>query len=169
MGSIGTSNSVIATIDEFNRTEFDFVICGGGTAGLVLAARLTENPNVNVGVIEAGKFRKDDPMIDTPGALFSLLGNTEYDWFFQTEPQVSLSYIGAQRRGFGDSILAVYKLMHLGSVEWIHSMTRIGDTSANFTAGRKQQYCTPHAPRKALGWIKRYQLHDVRPWLRRRL
>jgi choline dehydrogenase-like flavoprotein len=101
MGSIGTSNSAIATIDEFNRTEFDFVICGGGTAGLVLAARLTENPNINVGVIEAGKFRKDDPMIDTPGALFGLLGNTEYDWMFNTVPQVSLSYIGAQRLGSG--------------------------------------------------------------------
>jgi choline dehydrogenase-like flavoprotein len=89
MGSIG-SNSVIATVDEFNKVEFDFVICGGGTAGLVLAARLTEDANINVGVIEAGKYRKDDMMIDTPGALFGLLGNDEYDWEFKTVPQVSL-------------------------------------------------------------------------------
>lgn len=89
MGSIESNTSVITTITDFNNTEFDFLIAGGGTAGLVLAARLSENPNVKVGVLEAGKNRRDDPMIDTPGALFGLLGNPEYDWHFKTEPQVS--------------------------------------------------------------------------------
>lgn len=36
-------------------TEYDYVICGGGTAGCVLASRLTENPDVRVLVIEAGE------------------------------------------------------------------------------------------------------------------
>jgi choline dehydrogenase len=38
---------------------FDYVIIGGGTAGLVLAARLTENPDVQVVVLEAGEKRLD--------------------------------------------------------------------------------------------------------------
>ena len=38
----------------FAATAFDYVIVGGGTAGLALAARLTENPEITVGVIEAG-------------------------------------------------------------------------------------------------------------------
>lgn len=42
--------------DATSRT-FDFVIVGGGTAGLVVATRLTENPAVNVLVLEAGMER----------------------------------------------------------------------------------------------------------------
>ena len=37
--------------------SFDYLIAGGGTAGLVLASRLSEVPNVFVGVIEAGEDR----------------------------------------------------------------------------------------------------------------
>lgn len=39
--------------------RFDYVIIGGGTAGLVLANRLTENPATTVAVIEAGTFPED--------------------------------------------------------------------------------------------------------------
>jgi choline dehydrogenase-like flavoprotein len=38
---------------------FDYVIIGGGTAGLVLASRLTEDPAVHVAVLEAGEKRLD--------------------------------------------------------------------------------------------------------------
>lgn len=38
---------------------FDYVIIGGGTAGLVLAVRLTEDPNVQVIVLEAGEKRSE--------------------------------------------------------------------------------------------------------------
>lgn len=36
--------------EEFLKHDYDFVICGGGTAGLVVAARLTENEDISVGV-----------------------------------------------------------------------------------------------------------------------
>jgi choline dehydrogenase len=52
---------------DFARKTYDFVIIGGGTAGLTLAARLTENPRVTVGVIEAGKNRLADPNLLVPG------------------------------------------------------------------------------------------------------
>ena len=45
----------------FAATAFDYVIVGGGTAGLTLAARLTENPKVTVGVIEAGVGKSSSP------------------------------------------------------------------------------------------------------------
>ena len=74
----------------FAATNFDYLIAGGGTAGLTLAARLTENPNVTVGVIEAGHDGSTDPKILTPGLATSLWEDPDYDWIFKTTPQVGI-------------------------------------------------------------------------------
>jgi choline dehydrogenase-like flavoprotein len=69
---------------------FDFIIVGGGTSGLVVASRLTENPNVNVLVLEAGANRLDDPRIVTPGLAASLYDDPDFDWAWMSTPQVRL-------------------------------------------------------------------------------
>jgi choline dehydrogenase-like flavoprotein len=79
-----------SSIEEFTRTQFDYIICGGGTAGCMIAARLSENPDVTVGVIEAGKCRIGDATVDTPGVYTQMLEDPEYDWCMYTEPQVGL-------------------------------------------------------------------------------
>ncbi|EWC46764.1 hypothetical protein DRE_04009 [Drechslerella stenobrocha 248] len=68
-------------------TSFDYIIAGGGTAGLVVAARLTENPAITVAVIEAGEDRVSDLNILAPGLLTTLYGNPDYDWNFNSVPQ----------------------------------------------------------------------------------
>lgn len=68
---------------------YDYVIVGGGTAGVVLASRLTEDPNINVIVIEAGGDRSADPLVLTPGLVGAVYGKDEYDWNFSSVPQVS--------------------------------------------------------------------------------
>ncbi|KAL0260751.1 hypothetical protein SLS55_004441 [Diplodia seriata] len=70
---------------------YDYIIVGGGTAGLVLASRLSEDADKSVLVIEAGANRKGDVRIDTPGMMTSLYDDPDYDWAFMTEPQASLN------------------------------------------------------------------------------
>lgn len=82
-----SASSALCSLDDFLAQEFDYVVVGGGTAGLCVAARLTENPDVKVGVIEAGADRMDDPQVSTPSLYPTLIGREKYDWCFQTVPQ----------------------------------------------------------------------------------
>ncbi len=68
---------------------YDYVIVGAGSAGCVLANRLTENPQTTVLLLEAGQPDKK-PEIHMPAA-FSKLFKTEYDWAYYTEPQPHLN------------------------------------------------------------------------------
>ncbi|KAH9987072.1 glucose-methanol-choline oxidoreductase, partial [Xylariaceae sp. FL0662B] len=68
---------------------YDIVIIGGGTSGLVLANRLSEDPNLQVIVLESGEDRSADPNTLTPGA-WPLLPNSPADWTFHTAPQKDL-------------------------------------------------------------------------------
>ncbi|KAF7922636.1 hypothetical protein BELL_0148g00020 [Botrytis elliptica] len=68
---------------------YDFIIVGGGTSGLVVATRLSENPEIQVLVLEAGGNHLENPQINIPALWPSLLG-TELDWAFKTIPQSEL-------------------------------------------------------------------------------
>ncbi|KAF3137855.1 hypothetical protein TWF703_004825 [Orbilia oligospora] len=87
---LGGANVVEAiTASAFAAVQFDYIIVGGGTAGLVVAGRLSANPHIKVGVLEAGTSGLDDPIIYTPGKVGWAVG-TQYDWSFMTEPQTEL-------------------------------------------------------------------------------
>ncbi|ORY55535.1 GMC oxidoreductase [Leucosporidium creatinivorum] len=66
--------------------RFDYIIAGGGTAGCVLASRLTEDPNVSVLVIEAGESDQKQLMSKIP-AGWGNLWKTPAEWDFETVPQ----------------------------------------------------------------------------------
>ncbi len=72
-----------------NAGEFDYVIVGAGTAGCVLAARLSEDPAVRVCLIEAGP-RDTHPFIQVPALVGAAIGTKQINWGFMTEPQAHL-------------------------------------------------------------------------------
>ena len=69
--------------------ETDFVIAGGGSAGCVVASRLSENPNHRVVLLEAGGS-SDTFRVTMPTGAYTLLGKPEFDWLYLTEPDPSL-------------------------------------------------------------------------------
>ncbi|KAL2016431.1 hypothetical protein VTK56DRAFT_3518 [Thermocarpiscus australiensis] len=75
--------------DQFCGRRFDFIVVGGGTAGLAVAARLAENPSLTVGVLEAGVSVEKDDDIDIPGYAGRALAGP-YDWSLETLPQPGL-------------------------------------------------------------------------------
>lgn len=87
--------------------SYDYVVVGGGTAGLVVASRLSEDPNVSVAIIEAGDFEKNNPNA-TNTTVLGIGKNTALDWQYESEPQVyagNKSLIWSAGKGLGGSSL----------------------------------------------------------------
>ncbi|MEC8137092.1 MAG: GMC family oxidoreductase N-terminal domain-containing protein, partial [Pseudomonadota bacterium] len=70
--------------------SYDYIIVGAGTAGCVLANRLSADPNVSVLLLEAGG--KDDYIwTKIPVGYLYCIGNPKVDWGFKTEPEPGLN------------------------------------------------------------------------------
>jgi choline dehydrogenase len=66
--------------------QFDYVIVGAGSAGCVLANRLSEDPKVTVLLLEAGP-KDRNPMIHLPAGFASTLKDPKVNWLYETEPE----------------------------------------------------------------------------------
>ncbi|BET25658.1 choline dehydrogenase-like flavoprotein [Limnobacter thiooxidans] len=71
--------------------NYDFVVVGGGSAGSVLANRLTECGKYTVLLLEAGPSDKGNPFIHMPAGVAALMHSNKYNWRFWTAPQTHLN------------------------------------------------------------------------------
>lgn len=105
------------------RQSFDYVIVGGGSAGSVLANRLSEDPSVTVCLIEAGPPDRD-PRIKVPLGVMALMGNKKFDWRYKSEPHQHL----------GGRQVSVPRGKTLGGSGSINSMVYIRGRASDYNA-----------------------------------
>ncbi|MBU0557284.1 MAG: GMC family oxidoreductase N-terminal domain-containing protein [Alphaproteobacteria bacterium] len=111
------------------KPAYDFVICGAGSAGSVIARRLAENPACNVLLIEAGGSDEAESVLDP--ALWPTNLGSQRDWGFQAEPNPHLdgraiSMSMGKGLGGGSSVnVMVWARGHRS--DWDHFATESGD------------------------------------------
>ncbi|KDR69729.1 hypothetical protein GALMADRAFT_128311 [Galerina marginata CBS 339.88] len=105
-----------------SQKVYDYIVVGGGTAGLAVASRLTEDPNISVVVLEAGPNAENLPDIFIPGMASIGPSFMALNWFYETIPQEHL----AKRK----STVNAGKVLGGGTI--INSMI--------FTTGERAQY-----------------------------
>jgi choline dehydrogenase len=69
--------------------EFDYIVVGAGSAGCVLARRLSEQPDISVALVEAGP-REEPWTVRMPAAVSINIKGSRYNWGYRTEPQGEL-------------------------------------------------------------------------------
>ncbi len=72
------------------ETTFDYIVIGGGTAGALMANRLSKDPRNRVLLVEAGR-RDDYHWIHIPVGYLYCIGNPRTDWLYSTEPDAGLN------------------------------------------------------------------------------
>lgn len=109
--------------DAFANRKFDILIVGGGTAGLAVAARLSENPSLDIGVLEAGRHIEGHEDVDVPGLFGRALGS-DIDWQFETVAQ----------KGFDGRRLAWPRGKGVGGTSLLNFMTWNRGSRADYDA-----------------------------------
>ncbi|TFK37485.1 GMC oxidoreductase-domain-containing protein, partial [Crucibulum laeve] len=84
-------SAIVERVVDLPGLEYDFVVIGGGTAGNVIANRLTENAKFSVLVLEAGGSNEGILNVTIPLRCPTLTPNTPFDWNFTTVPQPGLN------------------------------------------------------------------------------
>ncbi|KAF2476504.1 alcohol oxidase [Lindgomyces ingoldianus] len=141
--------------EDFVQKSYDYVICGGGTAGLVLAARLSEDPNITVGVLEAGENRLNDPLIDAPALYIQTWEKPEYDWCFKTVPQKGTAnrvHGWARGKVLGGSSAINYNMFSMASRQDLDNWAELGNKGWGFNdmAPYYRKFETYNPPSKIL-------------------
>ncbi|MXQ10592.1 GMC family oxidoreductase [Microvirga makkahensis] len=114
--------------------SFDYIIVGGGTAGCVLANRLTANSKNSVLMLEAGGTDSGF-WISIPAGFSKLLTNAKYNWRFQTEPEENVynrTIVVPRGKGLGGSTLINGMIFVRGQAQDYDLWAQMGATGWSF-------------------------------------
>jgi choline dehydrogenase-like flavoprotein len=114
--------------------DFDFIIVGGGTAGCVLADRLTADGRHRVLMLEAGG-RDDGFWISIPAGFPKLLTGAQFNWRFETEPEENTHHrriVVPRGKGLGGSSLINGMIFVRGQKEDYDQWAQMGATGWSF-------------------------------------
>jgi choline dehydrogenase len=122
----------------------DYVIAGGGSAGCVIASRLSEDPKCRVVLLEAGG-PGDGFMATMPAGAYTMLGKPQADWMYMTEPDPSLG---------GRQVMWNAGKM-LGGGSSINGMMYIRGSRADYDSWERELGCTGWAWNDVLTYFKK--------------
>ncbi|KAI0353068.1 GMC oxidoreductase [Trametes cingulata] len=123
------------SLDRVKGNSFDYIVCGGGTAGLTLAARLTEDPKNTVLLLEAGEANLDDKALLMPASYASHFGNPKYTWNHETVKQKTTgdnSHMWQRGKGLGGSSGINFLCWIKPPAEDIDDFERLGNPGWNW-------------------------------------
>lgn len=133
------------------NASFDYVVLGGGTAGLAIATTLAGDPSLSVAVIEAGAFYEvDNGNISVmPGDCTFYSGtapsNTQplVDWGFDTVPQ-AVGFIPLSRTSMPGLMIANWKGANNRIMHYARGKTLGGSSARNYMVNHRQvKSCCP--------------------------
>jgi len=160
------------------NATYDYVVVGGGNAGLTVAARLSENSSISVAVIEAGTFYEiangnlsQIPAYDTYWSGKDSDNVSPVDWGFVTTPQDGLlnaSVHYARGKALGGCTARNYMAYHMGTIESYEKWAdQVGDDSYTYDGllpyFQKSLHFTPPGPSRAANATPNYDEASLGP------
>ncbi len=127
----------------------DYVICGGGSGGCAIAARLSENPENRVVLLEAGTTN-DRLLVGVPAGMQSVIAAPNSNWFYATEPDASQK----------DRQVLWFSGKGLGGGSAINGMVYIRGTTYDYDRWAKELGCPGWGWDEVLPYFKKSEDFD---------